>query len=322
MTNPEGINRIYQGAPPSLSGIRLHQVVLGRDGPEMRVRLDLPDYPARPPRKWAAQGFNTVQIELAFGGLRSITLDGFGTDVTADISLTGGDGISVDIVGTGARIQAVSDSASIAALTAYVDGARHTPSGEESDLARGLTAAGLKYLGMVGSSVPVIPPHLASFANSTATEGKEWAVSVENDAPDFQQRVNHEWYMLCAHQGLFDPKSPQFLIAVRDTENDHAGAARWARVALQMDWDFAGAGAEARVTGCGWGHPEFVMLSLDGNVIARGSQGQEWTDFVCLKNPHRVPSLRALGARLAESRSTSQATRDALARWLEHTSVE
>ncbi|MFJ9818291.1 Imm50 family immunity protein [Streptomyces sp. NPDC101151] len=72
--NPEGITRIYQGAPPNLSGVRLREVVLGVEGPEMRVRLDLPAYPAQPPRKWAAQGFNTVQIEFAFGGLRSITL--------------------------------------------------------------------------------------------------------------------------------------------------------------------------------------------------------------------------------------------------------
>ncbi|MFI1766025.1 hypothetical protein ACH41H_28745 [Streptomyces sp. NPDC020800] len=146
-------------------------------------------------------------------------------------------------------------------------------------------------------------------------------MSIENDDPDFQQRVNHEWYMLCAHQGLFDTQNPQFLIAVRD-ESDQAGVAWWARVALQMDWDFAGAGAEARVSGCGWGHPEFVMLSIDGRVVVRGSQGEKWTDVVCVQDPHHIPSFRRLGVTLSESKSTPQETRDALARWLEHTSTE
>ncbi|MFF7747925.1 Imm50 family immunity protein [Streptomyces sp. NPDC007971] len=122
VVNPEGITRIFQNAPPSLSGVRLHEVVLHKEGPQMRVRLDLPAYPAQPPRQWAAQGFNTVQIELAFSGLRSITLDGFGTDVTADISIARGDTISVDIVAPGTRIRAVADSVSVAALSGYVDG--------------------------------------------------------------------------------------------------------------------------------------------------------------------------------------------------------
>ncbi|TVZ95334.1 Imm50 family immunity protein [Streptomyces sp. BK340] len=100
--------------------------MLGREGSETGVRPDLPDYPAQPPRKWAAQGFNTVQIELVFGGLRSITLDGFDSDVTADISLAAGDGISVDIVAPGTRIRAVSDSVFAAGLSAYVDGTRQT----------------------------------------------------------------------------------------------------------------------------------------------------------------------------------------------------
>ncbi|MFI9255998.1 hypothetical protein [Streptomyces sp. NPDC053069] len=172
---------------------------------------------------------------------------------------------------------------------------------------------------MVPPSRPLVPPRLAYFANSTAADGQEWAASIENDAEDFQERVNHEWYMLCAHQGLFDTGDPQFLIAVRDVPHNRPDTAWWARVMLQPDWDLAGAGAEARVTGCGWGNPEFVMLSLDGNLIVQGSQGQEWTDIVCLRDAHRISSFRETGAKLANDKSIPEQTRYAMARWLENT---
>ncbi|MES4903245.1 MULTISPECIES: hypothetical protein [unclassified Streptomyces] len=190
---------------------------------------------------------------------------------------------------------------------------------QEAELAEGLAAAGLTYLGPVDPSTPLIPPRLAAFANSTAAEGKEWAASVESDAPDFRERVNHEWYMLAADQGLFQRQNPEFLLAVAGREPEH-GASWWARVALRAEWDLAGAGAAAHVTGCGWGHPEFVMLSLDGDVIVRGSQGQKWTDFVCLRNPHHIRSLREMGAHMTESSSIPQETREAITRWLDHTS--
>ncbi|OMI40910.1 hypothetical protein SPAR_03601 [Streptomyces sparsogenes DSM 40356] len=188
---------------------------------------------------------------------------------------------------------------------------------QEAELAQGLAAAGLTYLGMVEPSAPLIPPRLAAFANSAAAEGEEWAASVESDAPDFQERFNHEWYMLAADQGLFSREDPQFLFASAEPESGH-GASWWARVALRAEWDLAGAGAAAQVTGCGWGHPEFVMLSLDGNVIVRGSQGEKWTDVVCLRNPHRIRSLREMGARMTDSGSIPRETREAIARWLAH----
>ncbi|MFF9086894.1 hypothetical protein ACF1BE_10845 [Streptomyces sp. NPDC014991] len=146
-------------------------------------------------------------------------------------------------------------------------------------------------------------------------------MSIENDAPDFRERVNHEWYMLGAHQGLFITSKPQFLIAVRDVENDRPDMAWWARVQLQTDWDFAGSGAEAGVTGYSWGRPEFIMLSLNGNVVVQGSQGQKWTDIVCLRDAYHITPLREMGMKLSEDASIPEETRGALSRWLEHTAA-
>ncbi|MEV0975783.1 hypothetical protein [Streptomyces sp. NPDC049915] len=189
----------------------------------------------------------------------------------------------------------------------------------EAELTRALANAGLEYLGTADRDACLLPPRLAAYASSTAADGDEWAVSVENNAQDFQQRVNHEWYMLSAHQGLFETGRPEFLLAVPDP--DRHGDTWWARVALGAEWDLAGSGAAAHVTGHGWGHPEFLMLSRTGDVVVQGTQGQEWTDVVALRNPHRISSFRAMGVSLLENTSITPPTREAVERWLAWTAA-
>lgn len=81
--------------------------------------------------------------------------------------------------------------------------------------------------------------------------------------------------------GPFDREDPRFFVAAATTmttsgqDGDTQQVSWWAEVSLRSEWDLAGAGAEAQVTGRGLGHPDFVMLSLDGTVIVRGSQGQK-----------------------------------------------
>ncbi|MEU1147094.1 Imm50 family immunity protein [Streptomyces sp. NPDC005863] len=45
---------------------------LDRDGPRLGLRLDLPEYPAVAPKKWQVHGYDTVQVELVFSGLRDV----------------------------------------------------------------------------------------------------------------------------------------------------------------------------------------------------------------------------------------------------------
>ncbi|NUP22757.1 MAG: hypothetical protein HOZ81_43205 [Streptomyces sp.] len=123
MENPEKVEAVYGGTPPELTDVRIHEVVLHRDGPALRVRLDLSVYPEQPPRKWAVQGFNTVQIEITFSGLRAVSLEGFSTDVTADIALREEGGVRVDISSGETRVEAVAGTAFISNMTAYVDAA-------------------------------------------------------------------------------------------------------------------------------------------------------------------------------------------------------
>jgi len=83
--------------------------------------VDLPSYPDQPPRKWVAQGFNTVRIEFSLSGLRAITLEGFGAEATANIVLARDNGISIEVASPEIRIRAVADTAYISKLTAYTN---------------------------------------------------------------------------------------------------------------------------------------------------------------------------------------------------------
>ncbi|MFI8348995.1 Imm50 family immunity protein [Streptomyces sp. NPDC085596] len=121
LLNPQGLKAIYGATPPPLTAVRLRQLTLHEDGPALTLRLDLP-YPADPPRKWAAQGFNTVQIELAFTGLSALTLHGFGTEITADVVLTAaGDGVAVRVTAPATHAEAVARTVHLATLRAYAE---------------------------------------------------------------------------------------------------------------------------------------------------------------------------------------------------------
>lgn len=119
--NPEGINAIYLQDPPDLRGVRIHEVSLQAEGPTLNLRFDLPAYPDHPPRKWLAQKYNTVQVELSFGGLKSISLSGFGTDVSADVSLTGEGEVNVKATSPGFHLQANAMTVFVSRLSAYAN---------------------------------------------------------------------------------------------------------------------------------------------------------------------------------------------------------
>ena len=70
------IHAIFGDAPPSIRGVGLHEVVVSRDGPSVSLRLDVAEFPASPPPKWAR--FNTVQLTLGASGVEAMTM----SDVT------------------------------------------------------------------------------------------------------------------------------------------------------------------------------------------------------------------------------------------------
>ncbi|MFI7384682.1 Imm50 family immunity protein [Streptomyces sp. NPDC049813] len=124
LRNPEGINSVFQGEPPDLRGVHVHEMTLQIEGPTLKLRLDLAEYPEQPPRKWSVQRFNTVQIEISFSGLRSVSLTGFENEILADVILSrenGESGVNVSVMAPGVNLQATASTASISKLTAYAD---------------------------------------------------------------------------------------------------------------------------------------------------------------------------------------------------------
>ncbi|MFF5854834.1 Imm50 family immunity protein [Streptomyces sp. NPDC012751] len=121
LNNQAGIDAVYQGNPPDLKRVHVHEVNLHQDGPTLKLRIDLPHYPAQPPRKWAAQGFNTVQVEISFGGIKQVTLDGFGTNIVADVSLHAEDGIDLVLTSPELHLHATAEVAFISKLGAYTN---------------------------------------------------------------------------------------------------------------------------------------------------------------------------------------------------------
>ncbi|MEW5659489.1 Imm50 family immunity protein [Streptomyces cinereoruber] len=119
LANPSGLRSVYGGDVPDLRGLSLHGVEFRREGPSLMLRFDLPSYPAEPPAKWAARGFDTVQVVMGLSGVRTAALDGFASDPVADISLYARDGVTVEVASASVRLRATADTAYVARLSAY-----------------------------------------------------------------------------------------------------------------------------------------------------------------------------------------------------------
>lgn len=74
--NTDGIKTVYDGEIPALDKVCLHEIRIGRDGPEVHVRCDLAIFPANPPEKWKSAGYNCVQVELVASGVREFRVSG------------------------------------------------------------------------------------------------------------------------------------------------------------------------------------------------------------------------------------------------------
>jgi hypothetical protein len=86
LENPQAIKSLF-GDAIELSAIQLHEVVLHRDGPVLRLRFDIPILPEQLPKKWQA-GVNTTQLSLAAWGLQSLQMEGWASNNGGELSVT------------------------------------------------------------------------------------------------------------------------------------------------------------------------------------------------------------------------------------------
>lgn len=74
LVHPTALHRLY-GHLPDLSGdLRIRSLNPNPYGPTPTPRVDLPDFPDRPPRKWTDAEADTVLCHLAFMAVQNIDL--------------------------------------------------------------------------------------------------------------------------------------------------------------------------------------------------------------------------------------------------------
>jgi hypothetical protein len=122
--NPQAVTQLFSTAP-ALRKVPLFEVVLHEDGPRLQIRLNLNDFPERPPARWIRAGYNTVQAELWFWTLTSLHIEGWTTNNIVDVHIGNqGDGeLSLLIQGESCLIRATClHSFRIMRLGGYIEG--------------------------------------------------------------------------------------------------------------------------------------------------------------------------------------------------------
>ncbi|SCF18481.1 Immunity protein 50 [Micromonospora viridifaciens] len=87
LSESHGIRAIYGEDLPALTSVDLHEFALHRDGPRATLRFDLPQFPKSPPKKWADQGFNVVQVQLTLVDVLHLAIVGWTTRAVLDINV-------------------------------------------------------------------------------------------------------------------------------------------------------------------------------------------------------------------------------------------
>jgi Immunity protein 50 len=77
--NPKVVHGYYSGTP-ALDHLDLQGMSLHRNGPVLRLSADLTPFPDMPSKRWPVDA-NTAQIEIALWGIRSLTIEGWATDI-------------------------------------------------------------------------------------------------------------------------------------------------------------------------------------------------------------------------------------------------
>ncbi|MFD9428838.1 MULTISPECIES: hypothetical protein [unclassified Streptomyces] len=178
-----------------------------------------------------------------------------------------------------------------------------------------LAPGGLVFLGLMSPENPLIPPTLATLTPGYPPISGKWLRSVvESDTQDFVTRANEGWFDLSRKGGLFG-EDREFLIAVEVHEGEDDWW--WARVRLAESWDIMGSGS-ADALGCGFGVPDFAMLSLTGDVIVCGTTGDSSIGTVLVNGFRNLVDLRDLADWKAGWSGTPQYERAAARRWLDN----
>ncbi|GAA4495098.1 hypothetical protein GCM10023191_035300 [Actinoallomurus oryzae] len=160
----------------------------------------------------------------------------------------------------------------------------------EERIAASLIRAGLLWC-QAEVSDEELPVSAAWLAVSCRREDGRRDETVNRGDPQLIEKANAVWLRLAIDSG-FMGEDREFLVGVDCADEESAPILRWARVRLSGDWDVMGVGAASGVLGSAAGVPEFVMLSVDGNIILRGTTWKDSIGVLAVPNPHMIQIIR------------------------------
>ena len=102
--NRKPIEAIYSIEPP-LRDVRVIEIVLHEDGPRLSVRIDINQFPDKPPKKWLDRRFNRAQLTLMFIEIHELVIRGWSVDNIVSILIHPENGsMTVTMKGRGTEI--------------------------------------------------------------------------------------------------------------------------------------------------------------------------------------------------------------------------
>jgi hypothetical protein len=86
VTNPEFLKELFQNEP-ALVGVRALELTMSPDGPTVKLRININEFPSNPPQKWKDMQANTVQLTMSFIDVTGLALQGLSTQCVVDIDV-------------------------------------------------------------------------------------------------------------------------------------------------------------------------------------------------------------------------------------------
>ncbi|HEX2209964.1 MAG TPA: Imm50 family immunity protein [Longimicrobium sp.] len=119
--NPQAFAQMYASAG-GLDEVELFEAVLTREGRLLRLRMELPRFPERPPARWSPDA-NRVQVTVDFWSVEELRIEGWRYRIPGRLSLVrAGDGLRLAFDSPGVRITAWCALARIDRFSAYTGG--------------------------------------------------------------------------------------------------------------------------------------------------------------------------------------------------------
>ncbi|MFJ3822034.1 Imm50 family immunity protein [Streptomyces nodosus] len=122
LSNPKPVLAVYGDAVPVLDEVRIEELCLSVNGPTLRLRFDLAEFPINPPAKWRRDSLDVVQVEIAFGGVRAISIDEFSADSVCGLKIRKDGLVNFSGESDSVKLQGVADTATILRVSAYAMG--------------------------------------------------------------------------------------------------------------------------------------------------------------------------------------------------------